>query len=486
MKVEEVLRLVDLGSSVAESDAALERYFVETRAFDDLVNDRGDVIAGDKGTGKTALYRILRGRYRSIPALSKVEVLAAFNPAGNPIFQRLAEVGELEEGQYISFWKTYVFALVSNWVLDIYVDAYTEDMKTLEALLNRTGLNSADVAPETVFGQMINRLKRVAIKKAELAVTLGPQGIPVVVPRLEFDEVAAKKEDAEAIRYEEALGLLQRILDSEGIVVWLVMDRLDEAFQGFPGIEIPALRALLRTYLDLGAYPHLRLKLFIRSDLFRKIAEGGFVNLTHISARKIDIEWDDNNLYALLCGRLRENTEFVKALGTGPEYDALFKATFPDQVDEGQNRPTTWNWMLTRIQDGNGTRPPRNLIDLVRRALDAQLRKEERTPREHDGVQSLIQGESLKRGLEKMSTLRVQDTLLAESGADAKHIERFRNGKAEHNAESLQALLGVPPEDLPTVVQRLREAGFFESGGETFRVPFLYRDGLGITQGKAF
>ena len=214
------------------------------------------------------------------------------------------------------------------------------------------------------------------------------------------------------------------------------------------------------------------------------MAAGGFVNLTHISARKIAIEWDDNNLYALLCRRLSENGPFVTMLNIGNDYDRLFKATFPEQVDVGERRPTTWNWMLTRIQDGNGTRPPRNLIDLVRQAQDAQLRKEERSPRWYVEGEPLIEGDSLKRGLEKMSVARVEDTLLAESGADASLIERFRNGKAEHNLASLKTLLGT--EGPETAIQRLREFGFLEASGDSYRVPFLYRDGLGITQGKGF
>ena len=55
MLVKEILQKLDLGSSVAEYDAALERYFVETSTFRSLIRDEGDVIAGDKGTGKTAL-----------------------------------------------------------------------------------------------------------------------------------------------------------------------------------------------------------------------------------------------------------------------------------------------------------------------------------------------------------------------------------------------------------------------------------------------
>jgi hypothetical protein len=41
MLVKEILQTLDLGNSVAEHDAALERYFVETSTFRSLINDEG-------------------------------------------------------------------------------------------------------------------------------------------------------------------------------------------------------------------------------------------------------------------------------------------------------------------------------------------------------------------------------------------------------------------------------------------------------------
>ena len=95
MLIKDVLRELDLGSSVAEHDEALEDYFIETDVFRALVEDRRDTIAGDKGTGKTALYRILQKRYPSL--LADVEVLPGFNPAGAPVFQRLTEGEPMSE-----------------------------------------------------------------------------------------------------------------------------------------------------------------------------------------------------------------------------------------------------------------------------------------------------------------------------------------------------------------------------------------------------
>src|SRR5882672_1296230 len=117
--VKDVLRSLDLGSAVAEFDESLEKYFVENEAFHALVNGKADVIAGDKGTGKTAVYRILKKRYGTLPELKGIEVLAGFNPAGNPIFQKLVQQQVLSEGQYVSVWKAYVLSLVGNWILEI-------------------------------------------------------------------------------------------------------------------------------------------------------------------------------------------------------------------------------------------------------------------------------------------------------------------------------------------------------------------------------
>jgi hypothetical protein len=484
--VKDILQHLDLGSSVAEHDEALEAYFVETGTFRALVEDRRDTIAGDKGTGKTAIYRILQKRYPSL--LKDVEVLAGFNPVGAPVFQRLTEGEPFEEGQYVTIWKAYVLSLVGNWVLTVNEGGFSHKMKELDRLLKRTGLSSADDSANTVFSQIVNLARRLTNpKSAEIQATITPEGLAVIAPRIELGD----DPDEQLVRHDEALRLLNDVLDEVGFSVWVVLDRLDEAFQGFPQSEVPALRALLRTYLDLSEFDRLTLKLFVRKDLFRRIIEGGFVNLTHINARKAEIVWDEEDLFALLCRRLRENTEFVHALGLPSTVsdDELFYALFPRQVDLGSRRPTTWNWILARIGDGNGIRPPRNLIDLVGKAQEAQQRREQRAARTFDPDDNeggLIQSDAIKRGLEALSKERVEDTLLAEAGEHAALIENFRDGRAEHNDESLAVALSVPRDSVRPTIKPLLEIGFLEQTGETFKVPMLYRGGLSITQGKAF
>ena len=491
MNIQEVLGKLDWGNSVAEFDEELERYFVETDTFLALVEDKADIIAGDKGTGKTTLYKYLKRRYTEIPELSNVEIITGFNPSGSPIFQRLADTGPLTEGQYITVWKTYMLSLVGNWLLQLCEGEYSENTRQLDWLLNQIGLRSKDDTAITVFSGLTNWIQRLLNPKAaRVEVTFDALGIPIFTPKVEFggpdNEIKEIKTDF--ILHDDALRLLNSALTENSITIWVALDRLDEAFVGFSEVELPALRALFRTYLDLLAFERIRLKLFVRKDLFRKITSDRFVNLTHVNARKREIIWDEEDLFTLLCKRIRENEQFLALLNLHNASDQeLFETIFPKQVDIGKRRPPTWKWTLSHTSDGNGSIPPRNLIDLVNKAKEEQLRREQRSPRLYISGLSLIEPESMKRALSRLSKERVEDTLLAEVSKDvAVLIKAFRGSKVEHNDKSIAKLLGVDTIQAKSYAETLMDIGFLEQVGESYRIPVLYQDGLNITQGKAF
>jgi hypothetical protein len=487
-KMKPLLTQLNIGNSVAEFDEALDRYFVETEAFRGLSTNQADIIAGEKGTGKTALYRVFKTRYTSIPELKQVEVISGFNPVGNPVFQRLAHMQPFSEGQYITVWKSYFLSLIGNWLLELYSSDWTSDMRHMDALLNRAGLRSQDDSAETVFSKIVSVLGRFANpKSAQMDFSFSEAGIPVITPKIEFGSEQRATDVPDVIAHEEGFNLLNRTLDDANLTAWVVLDRLDEAFQGFPAVETAALRALFRTYLDLLAFPHIRLKLFVRNDVFRKVVHGGFVNLTHINARKLEIVWEEDDLLNLFARRVRDSTQFVEIAGLAALSDKqIFDRMFPDQVVQGGGRPKTWNWMMSRIRDGNGVRPPRNLIDLIVEARQAQLRSEDRNAREYSQGIPIIDADSIRRAQRALSERRVQDTLFAEAADLAPMIEKFRDGKAEHSEASLAELLGFQPQVIRTAIKPLIEIGFLEEVGSSFKVPMLYRDGLRITQGKAF
>lgn len=481
--VKALLSKLSFGTSVAEFDEDLESYFVETNTFREFVADKVDVIAGDKGTGKTAIYRFINRRHADIEELKEVKILPAFNPTGSPIFHTLVEQDELSETNYILLWKAYILSLVGNQLI-----SENSDLKdsTLDRMLSGLGLKTVNVNPKGVFKRIIAALPNFfKWEAAETTFTTSPEGIPVVTARVEFTNDELKKIDAQKISVEDTFTVLDEAIGRSGKRVWVMFDRLDEAFHGHPNIEIAALRALLRTYLDLVEFENIKLKLFLRKDLFRRITGSSFVNLTHINAKKLEIIWDEEDLLNLLCSRVRQNPLFIEELDLkGATDNEIFDRMFPDQVDFGQRKPKTWVWMMRRIRDGNDVKPPRNLIDLVKFSREAQLRKEDREPRELS-PEALIEPDALRRGLSQLSTNRVDDTLLAESGVYTPMIEKFRDGKAEHTPDTIATILEVPVEKVRSSAKPLVELGFLEEVKGTYKIPALYREGLSITQGRA-
>lgn len=486
MLAREILQQIQFGKSVAEFDKGLQNYFFTTDVFLDLVSGDIDVVAGDKGTGKTAIYQHLK--QLQIPELDNIDMISGFNSSGEPIFRQLGDENKLTDGQYVTVWKMYFLSLVGNWLLKKHLGTFSRKMQQVDTLLASVDMLSSDDNAANIFSKLMGWLRNNVTPKA-IGVEFGfnEYGIPVLTPKIELGSEERIKTHPEVISHSDAFSILSDALLEKKIVVWILMDRLDEAFVGRPDIEVPALRALIRTFMDLQAFDNINLKLFVRNDLFRKITKDGFVNLTHVSARKKEIVWDDDDLYAMLCQRIRKNEGLLRAIGLyKPTDKQLFRALFPDQVNAGGS-PNTWKWMLSQIRDGNGVKAPRNIIDLCLIAKEEQLRKERRSSREFISGVSLIESTSLIKAASRLSKLRLEDTLLAEYGDDVKvAIKAFQNGKSDHTEKSLEEIFRISDKlQISLISKVLCDVGFLEQRGDEYLVPPLYRSGLNITRGKA-
>ena len=390
------------------------------------------------------------------------------------------------EGHYIAFWKTYLLSLIGNWLLDEPTIVAQTSIQRIKLFLERSNLKTADTTPQNIFSRLVAKFPKGPVKSAEVGIGLAESGLPQIKPRIEFGDSTVQPPSFFGIDYFAGLRLLESSLKESNLTVWIALDRLDEAFQGFPNVEVPALRALLRTYLDLREVSNLSLKLFLRKDLFRKVIGGGFVNLTHVNARKIEIVWEDEDLKHLLIARVKDSPRVVQELDLqGLDNDEAFAKLFPSKVSLGEKQSTTWNWIMSRIRDGNAVIAPRNLVDLVEKARADQVQCDLRSPREYGPDIALIEADSIKKAHKLLSKDRVEDTLLSEAPEMTPLLEKFRNKKAEYDLAALCSMLGLTEDEAKASVRLLRDIGFLEEVGSSYKVPMLYRDGFGIRQGKA-
>ena len=537
--VANVLRSVDFGSSVAESDHLLESARVETSVFTDLMHDRVDLIPGTKGSGKSALYRIFVEflpdyLYRT----RKVVVAHGVRAEGDNVFHVFKErFDALTEDDFVNFWCVYLVSLAHEHFLknEKYAGDLAEVQKQIDAF--RRSCTVAKIpeirAKKTLRDVLAWALD--AIPRARLKVTvragaaefeLGLFGEPVV-PTAKGNESADPsalpkyinqvKDDLESIAdganldslvetsfsakspplaiapgpfSEAVLGSYERI----NLSLWMMVDRLDEIFPRRSETETRALRGLLRI-LKIFTSDRIRVKVFLRDDILEQVTAGreGFTALTHATARQADnLRWSEDQILTLIINRLRASEELCRFVGLDIEQlkasrdyrrDSFYKV-FPRTVHSGSNQSETLRWVYTHTRDGRGVVTPRDVIELLTRAKQHQ--QDECDADANGSTEYIIGPTSIQYGLRELSKKKHNTLLKAEFPHFWEQIRKFEGGKTEYSERAMQKTLG---KEWASVIEDLVGIGLFEEakrgGQRTFKVPFLYREGLSLTQGRA-
>jgi hypothetical protein len=260
-------------------------------------------------------------------------------------------------------------------------------------------------------------------------------------------------------------------------------------------LEENALRALMRVYSDIRNYDSISLKIFIREDIWKRITYAGFREASHIT-RFVVLGWDRLSLLNLLMRRALSNDLIVGEFGINTEevlkdasaQEALFGRLFPAQVEQGERKSSTFDWMINRCADGTKKTAPRELVHLLNCLREQEARRLERGGTLPPDDQ-LFYRSVFKQALPTVSETRLYQYLYAEYPAYRRYIEMLDRQKTEQTPASLAGLWGSNVGGAIKTARELVALGFFEERGTreepTFWVPFLYRDALRMVQGKA-
>lgn len=473
----ELLKCVDFGEDVAENERRLGQYFVNTAAFEDVVDDRVDLITGPKGSGKTAIFRLLSdSNLFTSGELSDVDIVPAFNVQGAVIFRRLAADLPADDTMLRWMWSQYIVGLGASHV----INTYSQDADTgrLRALLGEAEIPLVEDGRgllRSLIGSIQNSFQRVSVNTE----TPGAGILPTVGASVEFEKAAPSQRSEPDL--DDLMAELHAVTSSLGRRVWVMFDRLDEAFVHEPDFERVALRALLRSHLDLSSYgASVRSKLFLRSDVLDRVTKNvGFVNATHL--RTISLDWRESDIARLLARRIQESDtrvtdHFAELAGEDRERSVLYSVIAPNI--EGDT--DTLRWITQRTMDGHSEPSPRNALTLARIARRRQLDLFGNTDRNVKSGQSLIGHRALHDGFAELSRARLEDTLFAEFNHLRPIIDKFRGLAFEYSRDELEAEANFALS--PATIEELAYAGFFRSAsGDRYVVPLLYRPALELT-----
>jgi hypothetical protein len=494
MNKREVLSQITFGQRIAEDEEAeLASYFVETDQWRKVISGEVDVVYGPKGSGKSALYSLLRQRRGELQG-RKIIPASGANIRGAPVFGDLVADPPASEEQFRTLWKLYFLSIIGS-ALEI-LGVGNEGTAELLKILKEAGLVTGEGwSLRRMLRQALDYARRVEAVSGEVKLdhaTGLPEGL---VGKIVIREPSSEERKIGCVSTDELLERFHIALGEMGHKFWIILDRLDVAFADSVDLEVNALRALFRVYRDIAGLQNISLKIFLRDDIWERITAGGFREASHIT-RSITITWDPHALLHLVIRRAIYNPAVREFYDVNPpavlasfeEQEKLFYRIFPPQVDPGARKSSTLDWMLTRTADGTRQTAPRELIHLLSATRDQQLKSLEMGAQEPNG-DALFDRSSLKAALPDVSKVRFEQTLCAEHPALKHLLLKLEGEKTQQTPETLAKIWRVSEANALVQAEKLAEVGFFEKRGTkelpVFWIPFLYRDALNLVQGQA-
>ena len=369
---------------------------------------------------------------------------------------------------------------------------------TLREKLEREGLRRGKRSLQGLLRGVVDYVRK-AIKTSSVEgqVTIDPHSqLPTGFSgKISFHEPDMAAATSGVTSVDELLRLCDSALDESDFSLWLMLDRLDVAFAESPELEQNALRALFKVYLDLVVYERIRLKIFLRSDIWQRITEDGFREASHIT-RDMTIDWNQGSLLNVVIRRAAQNMGLLEfygesqdeVLATADSQKKFFYRLCPDQVDVGSRKSSTFDWMLSRTRDGNQRNAPREVVHFLNCLRDEQIRHLEIGDPEPDDGRLFARG-TFKDALPEVSRVRLEQTLYAEYPDLRPRMRDLYEQKTSQSTQSLAEIWRVDEGEALDRARKLVSIGFFEERGDRaapdFWVPFLYRDALKMVQGAA-
>lgn len=504
--VAQLLRRVDLGASVAEFDTLLEAARIETSVFSDILSDRVDLVPGTKGSGKTALFRMIVDFLPShLLERRRIVVAHGVTSHGDDVFQAHKDQFEkLTENDFVDFWCIYFASLANEHFVK--AEHFESDLAGAADEVKQFRNACADAHIPNIKKSLNLRsvLEWVlaALKKLKPGVKydLKDQTLQLSFGEMEGSEApkALPASAADAPLLPRYVGAVRESLDfllkATNYQLWLMVDRLDEIFLRRSEVETRALRALMRT-MQVFRSERISIKAFLRDDILDQITgtSDGFTALTHVAARQSDrLHWNEEQILTLIVKRLFASEELAVYLDVDRERLAAssayqseaFYRVFPPTVYKGTRKSSTLRWIYSRTMDGRGVVTPRDVIDLITRAKQKQ--SDDLEADAMGQTDELIGSSALVYGLQELSGKKRDTFLKAEFPHFWPEIERFSRGKAEYTQATLKAMFGKGADVL---ARNLNAIGFLREitrdGQPAYQVPYLFRHGLQIIQGRA-
>ncbi len=509
MEAQDVLNSLNFGRVDAETDSKFDSCFIGTEMLRQVLHPQHSLILGSKGSGKSAAFRLLcddRGKVEMLMPKGFEQIICV--PAYGLQNEEYLPGMEFNEIKFSTvddfryFWMLYiglktVATLAQDEKISEIVDKSKNPklknaFKTITNVMNDLGL-AKEPSTFTKFKYRVRQMVRPSLRS----------------DGLEAEEMnrllSADFRHKTGMSVKALLDNVDTILVETNCLAWVMLDKLDLLFiDDFEKLKA-AITGLVQILVEhSNRFQNIHFKIFLRNDIYRQLR---IVNKSHLISYTNEMKWREGLLLKLLVSRaiadpvvkeyceevLAEKVEVSDVIGGNDAYvQKVFYAIFEPTLSNNNQKPEeavpfTHVWIMRHLTDGMGNIYPREIIHLGNVAVEKQ-RELNRMEGKHVSSK-LISARALKEAFASVSVYRCDTYLYSEFPHLAKHFDLFRGSeKATFTRDELNKLFAPLTPNGDEAVRSIYDAGLITPMGRTvdssleFKVPLLYRIGLGITQ----
>jgi hypothetical protein len=414
------LQELTLGASAAENEfRTLEEYFVETSEYVRTLRGEVGVVAGRKGSGKTAIFFMVRNNVRT----QKNAFVTDLKPESHQLslfrqeLLKLVDLGVFDH-TLAAFWYFLFLSEALNTIRREYVHRSKSDYNALSALVEiERALSEYGVTESGDFTSRINRLSRSVIEEIQAEKqkgrSLSPERITNIIFRggiVQLKELILKHTNSKTTQL-------------------LLFDNIDKGWptNGVEKFDIRLVRILIETLDKIrrdfdAADRQFSSVVFLRNDIYERLVDD---TPDRGKAGQIRIDWNDRaKLRQVIFRRLQSS------LGRYDQsFDVVWSSIFANRIGGRTSFEYCVDHCLMR---------PRFLITIVENAIANAINRGHNLVGEQDIVDAVTQHSNY---------------LVSDFGYEIRDVSGL-------NADVLYALIGMPGRvSKEDVVERLQKFG---------------------------
>jgi hypothetical protein len=309
----------NFGDIEANDDKLLFDSICKTTSIIELLIGDKTIIIGEKGTGKTALFRLLKDRklefvnrngYKNL--ILAIDDNFLYRHIKSHVLKLISITIEERHFKYQVVWEIFIFFKIINFLKENNFELPPSLKKAFDLSNQIFGKNKEGGIfdlfrnSKTTFGfKLYNTPGDILLPDFYLKTEPTLESTPKEesIDRLEIDLDSFKAE-------------ISKLLKNSNVKLIILIDRLDEfVSKSDLKIQLDMLDALITVEREYHRFENIELKIFLRDDLFKQLSFEG-IGYDKVISKKIDLIWTPEKIREFIARRIIFNFQNVLNLAS--------------------------------------------------------------------------------------------------------------------------------------------------------------------------